>query len=50
MEQALLYHARSLTVAVDREVETSLAGLKGLASPSDLDAADLRRFSERHGA
>ena len=32
MEQALLYHARSLTVAVDREVETSLAGLKGLAT------------------
>jgi two-component system, sensor histidine kinase len=47
MEQALLYHARSLTLAVDREVETSLAGLKGLATSSDLDSADLRRFYEQ---
>lgn len=47
MEQALLYHARSLTVAVDREVETSLAGLRGLAASGDLDAADLRRFYEQ---
>ena len=47
MEQALLYHARSLTLAVDREVETSLAGLKGLATSSDLDAPDLRRFYEQ---
>src|SRR5512137_701262 len=47
MEQSLLYHARSLTVAVDREVETSLAGLKGLATSSDLDSADLRRFYEQ---
>ncbi len=47
MEQALLYHARSLTVAVDREVETSLAGLKGLATSNDLDPADLRKFYEQ---
>jgi two-component system, sensor histidine kinase len=47
MEQALLYHARSLTLAVDREVETSLAGLKGLATSGDLDSADLRRFYEQ---
>lgn len=47
MEQALLYHARSLTLAVDREVDTSLAGLKGLATSSDLDSADLRRFYEQ---
>jgi PAS domain S-box-containing protein len=47
MEQALLYHARSLTVAVDREVETSLAGLKGLATSDDLDSADLRKFYEQ---
>jgi PAS domain S-box-containing protein len=47
MEQALLYHARSLTLAVDREVETSLAGLKGLATSSDLDSADLRKFYEQ---
>jgi PAS domain S-box-containing protein len=47
MEQALLYHARSLTLAVDREIETSLAGLKGLATSSDLDSPDLRRFYEQ---
>jgi len=47
MEQALLYHARSLTLAVDREVDTSLAGLKGLATSSDIDSADLRRFYEQ---
>ena len=46
MEQALLYHARSLTVAVDREVETSLAGLKGLATSTDLESSDLRNFYE----
>lgn len=47
MEQALLYHARSLTVAVDREVETSLAGLKGLATSDDLDPANLAKFYEQ---
>ncbi len=47
MEEALLYHARSLSVAVDREVETSLAGLKGLSTSSDLDPADLRKFYEQ---
>jgi len=47
MEQALLYHARSLTVAVDREVETTLAGLKGLATSGDLDPANLGRFYEQ---
>ena len=47
VEQALLYHARSLTVALDREVETSLAGLKGLATSNDLHPADLRKFYER---
>ena len=47
MEQALLYHARSLTVAADREIETSLAGLKGLATSDDLDSADLRKFYEQ---
>ena len=47
MEQALLYHARSLSVAVDREVDTALAGLKGLAASSDLDQADLSRFYEQ---
>ena len=35
MEQALLYHARSLTAAVDREVETVARGPAG--------ARDLRR-------
>jgi two-component system, sensor histidine kinase len=47
MEQALLYQTRSLSVAVDREVETSLAGLRGLATSSDLDAADLRKLYDR---
>ncbi|MGH7414078.1 MAG: cache domain-containing protein, partial [Candidatus Rokuibacteriota bacterium] len=47
LEQALLYHARSLTVAVDREVETSLAGLKGLATSNDLDPANLEKFYEQ---
>jgi PAS domain S-box-containing protein len=47
MEQALLYHARSLTVAVDREVETALAGLRGLATSNDLESADLQRFYEQ---
>ncbi len=46
VEQALLYHARSLTVAVDREVETSLAGLTGLATSRDLDSGELRKFYE----
>jgi PAS domain S-box-containing protein len=32
---------------VDREVETSLAGLKGLATSNDLDSADLRKFYEQ---
>jgi PAS domain S-box-containing protein len=47
MELALLYHARSLTVAVDRGVETSLAGLMGLATSDDLDSADLGKFYEQ---
>jgi PAS domain S-box-containing protein len=47
MEQALLYHARSLSVAIDREIDTTLAGLKGLAASGDLDAGDLRRFYEQ---
>jgi len=47
MEQALLYHARSLTVAVDREVETSLSGLRGLAASGDLDSGDVRKFYEQ---
>jgi two-component system, sensor histidine kinase len=47
MEQALVYHARSLTVAVDREVETALAGLRGLATSNDLESADLQRFYEQ---
>jgi PAS domain S-box-containing protein len=47
MEQALLYHARSLTVAVDREVETSLAALQGLATSGDLDPVNLDRFYEQ---
>jgi len=33
-------------VAVDREVETSLAGLKGLATSTGLESGDLRNFYE----
>jgi PAS domain S-box-containing protein len=47
MNRALLRHARALAVAVDREVETSIAGLQALATSSDLDAGDLRRFYEQ---
>lgn len=47
MEQALLERARALTVAVDREVETSIAGLQGLATSSDLKSGDLGRFYEQ---
>ncbi|MGH7730726.1 MAG: cache domain-containing protein, partial [Candidatus Eiseniibacteriota bacterium] len=49
MEQALLYHARSLTAAVDREVETTVAALRGLATSNDLDSADLRQFYAQAG-
>jgi two-component system, sensor histidine kinase len=48
-EQALLHHARSLTGAVDREVETTLAELRGLAASSDLASGDLRKFYEQAG-
>ena len=47
VEQALLFNARSLTVAVDREVETSLAVLRGLATSNELDSPDLRKFYEQ---
>jgi PAS domain S-box-containing protein len=47
MEQALLYHARSLSVAIDREIDTTVAGLKGLAASGDLGAADPRTFYEQ---
>jgi hypothetical protein len=46
MERALLYHARALSVAVDREVAASLAGLTGLATSAALDSADLGKFYE----
>src|SRR4030081_769987 len=49
MEQALLYHARSLTVAVDREVETALAALKGLATSNDPHPSHPRQFYEQAG-
>ncbi len=47
VEQALLFHARSLTVAVDRELETSLAVLRGLATSTELNSTDLRKFYEQ---
>ena len=47
MEQALLARARVLAVAVDREVETCIAALEGLATSDHLDAGDLRKFYEQ---
>src|SRR4026209_1148657 len=47
LEQVLLYHARSRSVAVDREVETTRAGLMGLSTSDDLDAKDLGKFYEQ---
>ncbi len=47
MEQALLFHARSLAVAIDREIDTTVAGLRGLTVTGDLDAADPRTFYEQ---
>jgi len=47
LNQALLDHSRALAVAVDREVETSIAGLATLGTSSDLDSGDLRRFYEQ---
>jgi PAS domain S-box-containing protein len=47
LEQVLLYHARSLSVAVDREVETTRAGLMGLSTSDDLDSKDLGKFYEQ---
>ena len=48
-ERALLSQARSLTGAVDREVETTLAELKALAASSDLASGDLGTFYEQAG-
>jgi PAS domain S-box-containing protein len=47
LNQALLDHSRALAVAVDREVETSLAALEALGASGDLESGDLRRFYEQ---
>jgi PAS domain S-box-containing protein len=47
LNQALLDRSRALAVAVDREIETSIAGLEALGTSSDLESADLRRFYEQ---
>src|SRR4026208_1865947 len=44
LEQVLLYHARSLSVAVDREVETTRAGVTGLSPADELDAKGPRKL------
>ena len=47
VDRALLERTRALGVAVDREVETSIAALKGLATSGDLLSGDLDRFREQ---
>lgn len=44
LEQALLERVRTLKAAVDREVDTSIAALEGLATADDLDSGNLRAF------
>jgi len=47
LEQGLLERARSLAVAVDREVDTSIAALEGLATADELDSSNLKTFYEQ---
>jgi PAS domain S-box-containing protein len=47
LDRALLEQARALGVAVDRQVETAIAALQGLATSSDLETGDLARFREQ---
>jgi PAS domain S-box-containing protein len=47
LEQGLLERARALAVAVDREVETSVAALEGLATANELDTGNLKPFYEQ---
>ena len=49
LEQGLLERARALAVAVDREVDTCVAALEGLATSDHLDAGDLARFYTQAG-
>jgi hypothetical protein len=45
-ERGLQEVSRALTLAVDREVETSIKALEALAGSLHLDAGDLASFSE----
>jgi PAS domain S-box-containing protein len=47
LDRALLEGARALGVAVDRQVETAIAALQGLATSGDLETGDLGRFREQ---
>ena len=47
LDRALLEQARALGVAVDRQVETAIAALQGLATSGDLETGDLARFREQ---
>jgi PAS domain S-box-containing protein len=49
LEQALVERARALAVAVDREVDTCVAALEGLATSDHLDSGDLARFYKQAG-
>jgi PAS domain S-box-containing protein len=47
LEQGLLEQARALAAAVDREVDTSIAALEGLATANELDSGNLKPFYEQ---
>jgi PAS domain S-box-containing protein len=47
LNQALLDHSRALAVAVDREIETSIAALEALGTSGALESGDLLRFYEQ---
>src|SRR5690349_19908488 len=47
LERELLERARALAAAVDREVDTSIASLEGLATAEELDCANLKPCYEQ---
>jgi PAS domain S-box-containing protein len=47
LERELLERARALAAAVDREVDTSIAALEGLATADELDSGNLEPFYEQ---
>ncbi len=47
LEQGLLERTRALAAAVDREVDTSIAALEGLATADELDSGNLEPFYQQ---